>query len=129
MAITIDCENPKNLVHQYPCLSCLSESELLKLMIVVLNDYIGTLRDSINPYDLPSELSDLMSDSACYGCLSDKQMLQAVVVMFASLTYDDTKNVQDIVDDMHCLICADPKQTKSALLRLLCLLTEENQEQ
>jgi hypothetical protein len=124
MAVTIDCDNPKDLVQQLKCLACLSELQLKQLLVIVLNDYLTTA-DRSSAYDLPSETSQLVSDSACYTCLSDKQLLQALLVFAGYITYNDDKEVSELVEDMSCFQCTDPKQVNAALMRILCLIVTD----
>lgn len=123
MAVTIDCSNPKELLKQYKCLACLSQSQLMQLLIVVLNDYLTTLRGS-EAYDLPSDTLHLLQDSACYTCLTDTQMLQIIVLFFGYLAYQDEVSIETLRDKIKCLLCDNPQQSKAAIMRLLCLLTE-----
>jgi len=95
-----------------PCLACLSESELNKVFVLALAT--GTA------YELPDHLAQLMDSSACYTCLSDKQLLQVLVSAYVedqlgSLTMDEFR------EKIKCLSCATPKQVKAAISYLTCI--------
>jgi hypothetical protein len=109
---------PEGLIRDsYPCFECLSESELLAVLLLSINELLGT-------YDLPEELSDLFADSACFTCLSDKQKLQAVVSGMAAKAYERTdKTMEEIRDEAKCMLCASPGAIKAALVLMLCNLT------
>lgn len=107
---TLNC-TPSGLLDTFPCLACLSEKELLAVMVYTLS----TQTD----YSLPDDVPELMRDSACYACMSDKEMLQATAAMQASL-FLEGKTVEEVRDTVKCLICATPKQLKAAMTLLLC---------
>lgn len=127
MAITVDCENPKELLKQVACLSCLSEAQLKMVLVVVLNDYLTSLRGS-SAYSLPEDMGDLMSDGACYSCFSNKQLLQIIVLLAGYITYTSEMTVPDVVAKGKCLPCAEPGQVKAALMRLLCQIAYQMEQ-
>lgn len=106
-----DCTPSANL-STYKCLACLSTTELLMLLVVILADAGGT-------YTLPDDLSTLMQDAACWGCLSDKQLLQASVSALAQDIEADA-TLDEIRAKIACLKCANPGQIKSAIAMLIC---------
>ena len=61
-----------------------------------------------------------MEDAACLTCLSDKQILQAIVTKVGNDVLGERYTVQDVIDAFHCLVCATPKQLKAALIQQLC---------
>lgn len=128
MAATIDCTNPKELLKKTPCLACLSESQLKMVLVVVLNDYLTTLRGSA-AYTLPGHLGDLIKDGACYTCFSKKQLLQILVLFAGYLAYSSESTLPSIVAKGKCLPCGKTGQAESAAMRLLCQITSELQGQ
>lgn len=121
MAITIDCANPKDLLQQMKCLSCLSELQLKRILFISLNDFLtGLDRDSA--YNMPEDTATLISDSACYTCMTDKQMLEALIVLVTAIKSRGYTEVSDLVSDMGCFQCSNPKQVKAALMKILCLI-------
>lgn len=111
---------PTDLLHDFACLKCLSKLELEQLLLVILCDLTGS-------YDLPDDTHELLDDTACWTCISDTQRLQAIVSMFAQLTYAGTDTtVDDIRDKIKCLLCANPAQIKGAIAALLCSLCNNN---
>jgi len=126
----MDCNTPKDNLKVIPCLACLSESELKKLMIVIMTDTWGR-------YELPGDTAALLSDSACYTCLSKKQMLQLMVTTWAQIAYgqwneqtDEWEGFDTTVDEIRakikCLLCASPSQTDGILSHLFCDLFNWN---
>lgn len=108
---------PNGLLEDYKCFSCLSESELLAVLVLVANELTGT-------YTLPDELDDLFSDSACFNCLSDKQKLQAIISGMSTVAYERSeKTIDQIRDEIKCMLCAPPGLLKAAAVLLLCNLT------
>lgn len=65
-------------------------------------------------------VAQVMADSACYACLSKKQMLQALVTIAGNNQLGENTTPQEVIDEMHCLICADEKHLLAALLYLTC---------
>lgn len=108
---TLICDDASLAVSQYPCLSCLSESELFAVLILGLAPMAG--------YTLPGDQADMIKDSACFTCLSDKQMLQGVASIPAFLSFEG-KTTQQIRDEIKCLVCTDQKRMKAMLVMLLC---------
>ena len=112
----IDCTTPKDNLKVIPCLACLSESELKKLLIVVMADLMGG-------YSLPDDTATLLKDSACYTCMSKHQLLQVVVTVWATMAYSDREGmptIEEIRSQIKCLLCATPAQVDAALAQLTC---------
>lgn len=102
--------NSIDVLNQTPCLTCLSEKELQAVLVYLLS----TQTD----YSLPDDLRQLMQDSVCINCFSNKEKLQAVVAALADeLVTDET--IPEIRDAMKCLLCATPGQIQSAIIYLL----------
>lgn len=102
-----DC-TPKSLMASYPCLACLSEKEMLAVIVGILA--IG----------VDKTVSQAMTNGACFSCLSKKQMLQALVTMLGNDILGASVSAQDVVNQMHCLVCANEKELLAAILKLYC---------
>jgi len=112
----INCTTPKDNLKVIPCLACLSESELKKLLIVVLAELT-------NVYTLPGDTGTLLQDAACYGCMSKKQLLQIAVTVWATIAYgsrSEIPSVDTLREKIKCLLCATPGQVDAALAQLTC---------
>lgn len=108
-----DC-TPNTLMNIYPCMECLTEKELLAVIV-----YILTVKGN---YDLSEDLDQLMIDSACQACLTDKQMLQVITAMLAYWAGLQNSSMSDIRADVKCLLCAEPRKVKGLLVYLICQL-------
>lgn len=107
----VTCSSPSQLANSIPCLSCLSKTELLCVMVLALGE--------ANGYTLPGDTNRLLSDAKCVTCLSDKQMLQALTALLANGNLEG-KSVTQIRASITCLACANPQQIKAALLNQIC---------
>jgi len=85
----------------------------LKLLVVILADKSGS------SYTLPGDTASLLEDSACWKCLTDKQILQAIISALAEDIESDS-TVEEIRAKIQCLLCADPKTVKAAIGYLVC---------
>jgi hypothetical protein len=110
--MAIDC-SPSARLEQYKCLACGTQSQLLVALLVAL------ISDPESGYTLPGDTNQLMADSACWNCLTDTQLLQAIVSSFGEL-YEDTFEAGEFRDMVKCLQCASPRQIKSAIAMLIC---------
>lgn len=102
-----DC-TPSSLLASTPCLKCLSEHELLAVLV-------GILALQAN-----KTVATIMEESACFRCMSKKEMLQAIVTIAGNDFLGDANTAQDVIDEYHCLVCATDLQLRAALLKLLC---------
>lgn len=107
-----DC-TPANLMDTYPCLKCMSKSDL-RLMLLWLMTYLSS-------YDLSEAgaLDQLLEDSACFTCLSDKQRLQAMVAVIGD-AFGKEFTSETFLADTKCLRCLKPGQVDAAIVYLLC---------
>lgn len=109
-----------DLADLYPCLACLSETELTAVLTQSLAVATG--------YDLSgSDLTTLLEDSACIACMSKSQMLRALVGLVGGFA-DRSMTVDEIRDDVKCLVCVDPGRVRALLLYLVCVYIQ-NQAQ
>lgn len=66
-------------------------------------------------------VNEALEESACFKCMSDKQMIQALVTIMGSyLLGDDEGAVAEVVEEYHCLTCVPDKELKATFLHLLC---------
>lgn len=107
MAITC---TPSELLKKYSCLQCLSQKELIALLAIILST--GTAYEN----DVPR----LLRASACFGCLTDKQMLQGFTALLADTVLPASVTVTQLREKIKCLLCADPKTVRAAVLYLIC---------
>lgn len=112
----LDCETPKDNLKVMPCLSCLSEKELQALLIYIMSELFAS-------YSLPDDMAALMEDSACYTCMSKKQLMQVTVTIWATMLYGERQEIPDINtlrDEIKCLLCSTPAQLDAALAQVTC---------
>ena len=105
------CSSPSDLANAIPCLACLSQTELMCVMILALA--------TSNGYTLPGDTNAVITDSKCVTCLTDKQMLQALAGLLAGSTLDGL-TVTQMRARIKCLACANPRQLKATLLSQFC---------
>lgn len=106
-AVAFDC-TPSSLLASSPCLKCLSEHEMLAVIVGLMGLAAGKANATI------------MSDSACFTCMSRKEMLQALVTKLGNDLLSDRYTVQEVIDQYHCLVCATDQQLLAAIMQLLC---------
>lgn len=94
-----------------PCVKCLSRKELLALLIVIMADQLG--------YDLPDDNSEILEDSACFRCQSDRERLNGFMSKLVS-EYRDAYTIEELREEIKCILCWDEVAIKSALALLLC---------
>lgn len=101
---------PSSLLASTPCLKCLSEHEMLAVLVGILAIQAGK--------DIPT----VMEESACFRCMSKKEMLQAIVTIAGNELLGEVHTPSEVVEQYHCLVCASDKELQAALLKLLCSL-------
>lgn len=103
-----DC-TPSSLLASVPCLSCLSDTELLAGMVG-----IGSLLSE-------KPVAQIMRESACFTCMSKKQMLQALVTIMGNDLIAERFSEEVTLATMRCIRrCSNETQLLAALLYLLC---------
>ena len=105
--IAYDCD-PSSLLASNPCLACLSEKELLAVLVGIIATANG---------DTPAEV---MEASKCFTCMSKKQMLQALATILGNNLLGEGHSPQEVIDEQHCLVCATEQQLLAALLYQIC---------
>lgn len=104
---------PNDYGSDNPCFPCLSETELFAIGAAILA--------RANHYSLPDDLGTLLSASACWDCMSDKQQLEALLGELKA-TYADAVSLDTLRDEAKCLPCLEPKKIRSMILWLLAAL-------
>ena len=99
---------PSSLLASSPCLDCLSERQMLAVILGIL-----ALNSS-------QELPAMLQESACFMCMSKKQMLQALVTILGDQLLGEEATPADVLDDIKCLNCASEKQLLAAILYQTC---------
>lgn len=61
-----------------------------------------------------------MSAAACFNCMSEKQMLQAVLTDLGNDLLGAGTSPTTVLATMNCLVCASEHQLKAAALKLFC---------
>jgi hypothetical protein len=109
MALTC---TPKALLANPPCAACFSEKELDTALVVAM-------AASASLYTLPDQTSTMMQDGACFTCLSNKQLKQALLSAFLQ-SIIPALSITEIRRRMKCLACATPKQILALQAYLTC---------
>lgn len=60
---------------------------------------------------------ELLENSSCASCFSDRQILQALVALIAVYAVDNGRigNLDTLIEEAVCLNCADPKTVRSII--------------
>lgn len=95
-----------------PCVQCLSRKELYAVLVIILADVAG--------YNMPDDLQDLLEDSACFRCPSDREKLQMIVSKFIHEYEENWENMDQVRDEIKCVLCIDEASLKGLLVHLLC---------
>ena len=99
---------PSSLLASNPCLACISEKDMLAVLVGIFAISEG------------HTIADVMRDSACFTCMSKKQMLQGLVTLLGSEILGERTSVAEVIDTIKCLQCASKQQLLAAILYLLC---------
>lgn len=104
---------PHGLVDKYPCLKCASKTELLAL--IALAAY------AVN-HAGDTTLTDMLNDGACFKCLSDHQMLEAIAaaIIAIAVEYGYFTDVTDALHTAKCLTCEDPALVRGISVKAIC---------
>lgn len=101
------------LQHTWPCTECMSDSQLWIIAFITLNFLYNQLN---NTETTPTER---LQEMGCQNCLSDTQLLRAIVAKLISTAASLGYNAQSGLDDASCSLCADPKRIRVALASML----------
>lgn len=113
----LTCAPPSVTLNTYPCLQCLSEKDLLAILVYSMAQ--STSGDTAPEVDYSNNLKQLLVDSSCWAGLAKKQMLIALVTMNANL-FVAGKTVAQLRDSIKCIQCASQKQLMGAFMLLMC---------
>lgn len=105
--VAFDC-TPSSLLDSSPCLKCLSEKELLGVILAIIVSALGTT------------VAQALEDSKCFTCLSKKQMLQSLTTVLGNDLLGERYSQDAILADLACLRCSNETQLRAAILYLLC---------
>jgi hypothetical protein len=95
------------LLNEYPCLSCLSKSELEIIKLILWANAAGIT--------LPAAMDTVLADSQEILQMSDTQMLiTELVAMKAILLPEST--FEQMVENLRCMKCIPPKTVRAATL-------------
>lgn len=103
---------PDGLVNKYDCTKCLSKTELMAVLALVL--YALNNRGS-------TTLTSMLNDGKCL-CISEHQFWESIVNAFLALAiangyFDDAA---DATHTAECLTCANPQTIRGIILANLC---------
>lgn len=93
----------------WPCLDCLNTDELEGVLIYLLQEAMSKSHD----------VGDSVEDAACFTCMSDTQLFEAIVKVFLA-AYADLDDIAAATAAVKCWKCAQPKQRRAVLVRLIC---------
>lgn len=102
----------EGFVSENPCLSCLTKTELIAVIVAALAQ--------LNGYNLTTGVNTLMDDASCVKCLNEKQLLQAIATVAVEKGMTPGTTIDQIRTKIKCLLCTDPKTLKSMVPYLLC---------
>lgn len=103
----------------YPCLHCLSETQLLMVEFITLNFLYNRLNQTdVTPVQMLQEMG-------CQNCLSDKQALEGLISKFIFMASELGYVAQAGLEDASCTQCADPHALKIAIASLLAGIVGE----
>lgn len=96
----------------YPCFRCLSDQQLWLVAGILLCRILSP--DPNNE----CTVQELIENSACAHCFSDRQILQIAVALIAEYAADNGRidSVDDLIQEAVCLNCADPKLVRSIVV-------------
>jgi hypothetical protein len=97
------------------CLQCMSHSQLLSILALILCKMNGGADADCSP-------ATLAEDAACFECMSDHQMLVALVNLFVTyaINVNDLEE-GDLRQEAVCLNCLPPKMIRAIILQQLCV--------
>lgn len=97
---------------EYPCLRCLSEQDIYKLLARALCLILSTDRTN------ECTTAEQVEAAHCYSCFSDKELLQIVAARI--LTYAATQgyitNLDAMIQDIVCLGCVPDKASRGMIV-------------
>jgi hypothetical protein len=88
---------------EYPCLRCLSDTQLMLVLAYLLCVITSNDRDN------ECTVSEMMTNAGCSDCFSRRQKMQYLVQMVATYAQGQglLTNFDAITEQIACLVCAD----------------------
>jgi hypothetical protein len=92
-----------------PCAKCASESELRMIWL--------WFWATMDLYDLPEDLAELLEDSACWTCLSETDIKRGIL---SEVISGIDIPIGEVMDALTCIRCLKPKQVEAAIAYTIC---------
>lgn len=105
MAVTC---TPSALVSHIPCLNCLSDKELLAVLLYIFVQANG------------HTVTQALTNGACFNCLGEKKQRLVALITVLSDYFLRGVSVPTMIEQMKCLECAPDSQITAALLSEIC---------
>ena len=99
---------PSTLLDTFKCLKCLSATELKAVIVIALAENLGLT------------VAEVLENSACFNCLSKKQLLQSTTAVAADSFLSRYASVDEIREAIKCLLCAPSGKLDAALTYEIC---------
>ena len=100
------------LVNRFPCLHCLSESDL-QALLMYLWMYLFSAED---------DLDEVLATVKCIDCISEKQKLESeVAIMIDALINDENVTPASVMEIVKCFACLSKSQKESVILYFKCI--------
>ena len=101
------------LAHKYPCLRCLSNKQLLAVLLYALTQLMETT------------VAEALACSACLNCMGKKDKLVALVAIIGEVGLGEDFDIAEMKEQIKCLECSSENQLLSAILYIMCDLFAE----
>jgi hypothetical protein len=121
MAEELNCLVPSTLINRIPCLKCLSNNQLLGLLV-----YIWLERNNQGWPDGDTLTMEIVKErAACWACTGKKDKLIAMVNIwfddvFSSREEQGDIQPEDVQEAVKCLHCESESTLMGMLLYLVC---------
>lgn len=110
MALIANC-TPAEVVNRYPCLHCLSTSDLLALLA-----YLWMAANSKQ-----GDLATVLEDATCFDCISEKQKLEGeIAIMIDALLNNENITPASVMEIVRCMACLPKSKKESIILSMQC---------
>jgi hypothetical protein len=114
---------PAALVAASPCLHCVSKSDLLAVLALIMCKLAGASADA------DCTPATLQENAKCFECMSDQQMLEVLVVIFGDYAiYKGYLDAGDLRHEVECLTCVKPKMLRAIILERLCHFVHDQED-
>lgn len=97
---------------EYPCFACASDHQLDIILAILLCRILSTDADN------ECTVEQMVQDSRCFHCFSDRQIKQRIVALIATYAADNglVTDVEQEIANAVCLNCVEPKQVRGMIL-------------